>query len=86
MEISKKDSDTLEGRTFNLPSGLEYQAINECEIALIRLLLEDSKELQQLKPNAKTSQNIRLAESMLSNKVAVKRGYYASKNFCETDT
>ncbi|HDL7535710.1 TPA: hypothetical protein PXN94_002386 [Yersinia enterocolitica] len=85
MEISKKDSDKLEGRTFNLPSGLKYQAINECEIALIRLLLEDSKELQKLKPNAKSDQNIRLAESMLSNQAAVKRGYYTSKSLCETD-
>lgn len=58
-------------------------AVNECEMALIRLLLEDSKELQQLKPNAKTSQNIRLAEAMLSDQAAVTRGYNTSKKLCE---
>lgn len=84
-KANQSTAEEPEGRTFNLPSGLKYQAINECEIALIRLLLEDSKELQKLKPNAKSDQNIRLAESMLSNQAAVKRGYYTSKSLCETD-
>ncbi|WJM83246.1 hypothetical protein [Pectobacterium brasiliense] len=55
-------------------------------MALIRLLLEDSKELQQLKPNAKTSQNIRIAEAMLNNQAAVTRGYKISKRLCEGGT
>lgn len=67
-----------------LKPGFEYQAVNECEMALIRLLLEDSKELQQLKPNLKTNQNIRLAESMLNNQATVRHGYYTGKTLCES--
>lgn len=76
--VKQKNEMTLE-------PGMEPSVNNECEVALIRLLLEDSKELQQLKPDAKTSQNIRLAESMLSNQAAVTNGYYIGKRLCETE-
>lgn len=66
-----------------LQPGLEYKAVNDAELALIRLLLEDSKVLQQLKPSKKTAQNIRIAESMLNNRVAVVNGYEKCKKLCE---
>ncbi len=66
-----------------LQPGMHYQAVNEAEMALIKLLLEDSMALQQLKPSKKTAQNIRIAESMLNNRVAVVNGYEKCKKLCE---
>ncbi|HBE9082101.1 hypothetical protein [Serratia fonticola] len=63
--------------------GLESIAINECEVALIRALLEDAKKLQQLKPNAKTDRNVRLAESFMNNQEASKRAFGTSKSLFE---
>lgn len=68
---------------FELPSGLEYAEANEAEMAVIKILLEDSKVLQQLKPSKKTAQNIRIAESMLNNRIAVVNGYEKCKKLCE---
>lgn len=62
-----------------LQPGFEYQAVNEAEMALIKLLLEDSNELQQLSPSRKTAQNISIAESMLNNRLAVASGYVNCK-------
>jgi hypothetical protein len=66
-----------------LKPDLERQAANECEVALIRALLEDSKDLQKLKPNGRTNRNIRLAESFMSDQKASKRAFDTSKSLSE---
>ncbi|MBK0003142.1 hypothetical protein [Erwinia sp. S38] len=50
-----------------------------CDLALIKLLLNDSKELHEIKPSHSTSQNIRIAESFLKSRSSVERGYQASQ-------